>query len=172
MSYVIRTEALGKPHWFAGSVESPFGPSVVMSPLIFNAWGFETEEEAQNLVDAVLGNVWSVAFVSDVSASQNLQHAIDDDERAAKPTFDDDLEIIAVRDEYGRCWEKRDNIRGGKLERSSIIGLMRQAISAREKARRAWVRLYGGKREQKQLAEYVAARIKLGNEAADWETAA
>jgi hypothetical protein len=171
MGYVLRTEALGKTYWFAGAYDAPLTPNVSITQMIFSAWVFEGEEEAQALIDSALGNVWSISFVDQIHTSKNLSSIMndEDEQKPSRPTFEDDLNIIAVRDEYGSCWTRRDNVRGGKLERSEIIHLMRGANEALELARRAWTRLYGGKRAKKEMEANIAARISLGVETADWE---
>jgi hypothetical protein len=48
--YVLRTEAIGDPKYFAGTVELPMGFGVTLTKIIFGAFIFDDEGDAKQAV--------------------------------------------------------------------------------------------------------------------------
>ena len=57
--YVLRTEGMGKYHWFSGTVDQYERRSIVLTDVIFTAHEFDTEEAAKNAAEDI-GGVWEV----------------------------------------------------------------------------------------------------------------
>jgi len=72
MSYILRTDKLSKPHYFAGALDAEISPTPVITSVIFNAWGMKTEDEANDVRKLLGEDDWTISQVSDVGFSQNL----------------------------------------------------------------------------------------------------
>jgi hypothetical protein len=151
MPYVIRTEALKTPMYFAGTVDSTFSPSVALNEIIMNAWVFDDRDEAEALIENLPGDSWSVSEVS-FGASGNLKKPA-----KPRPTFENDLDIVAEY-EYGGQWlldtmggRAADYARIRALKKRGVYEDLAQANARTGSAHRAWIMAFGTKREQREF---------------------
>ncbi len=72
MQYVIRTDKLSKPHYFAGAFDTGMGHGISLSPHIFGAWYFDTKKEATDLIKQIGPDDYTVSEVTS-GVSQSLQ---------------------------------------------------------------------------------------------------
>lgn len=61
--YVVKTKKLETPLYFCGTLEG-FGKQCVVSPMIFGAYFFDDEDEANELIDDLGPGDWVVSNVS------------------------------------------------------------------------------------------------------------
>lgn len=152
MPYVVRTDALHAPLYFAGALEGFFKPSIVLTEIIMNAWVFQTREEAEKLRSEELGDAWSITEVS-FGASGNLKKP-----GKSRPTFENDLEIVAEA-EYSGGWlmdtmggRRADYARIKAMKGHGVYDELAKASASEGHARRSWTMAFGTKREQKEYA--------------------
>lgn len=72
MPFVIRTDKLSKPFYFAGVVPGAIGFSLAISPVIFNAHHFDSRKEAEGLIETPLGPDWTISPV-EAGMTRNLR---------------------------------------------------------------------------------------------------
>ena len=77
MSFVLRFDGMDRPHYFHGIFDGEtetVGKPLILSPVIFDAWVFETEDEAKEALQTCsLVKGWSVSEITDIGVSENLQ---------------------------------------------------------------------------------------------------
>jgi hypothetical protein len=151
MGYVIRTDALGKPMYFAGGVDAFLKPNLVLTDVLMNAWFFDQQDEAQRLIDDELGDGWSISTVSH-GVSPNLQKP-----KKPKPTFENDLGLVAEYEYAGGClldvMEGRvaDYARIRALKNRGVFDAMAAANAADWHAEKAWIAAFGTKKQQRDI---------------------
>lgn len=72
MSFVVKTEKLTPPAWFAGMVDGNIGQLVCIARNPFDAWQFRTEREAKRCRKE-LGADWIITELSGFGMSDNLK---------------------------------------------------------------------------------------------------
>ncbi len=70
--YVVRTDKLERPHYFAGAFDTGMGHGISLSPNIFGAWHFDTKREANDVIAEIGPNDYTVSSVSS-GVSENLR---------------------------------------------------------------------------------------------------
>ena len=74
MSFVVRTDKLGDPRYFAGAIElrvtGALGVIICQTP--FDAVVFEDRQEPEELIANALSDCWTVSEI-DVGSSPNLR---------------------------------------------------------------------------------------------------
>lgn len=72
MAFVIRTDKLSSPHYWAGFAEGNMGLMLIISPVVFNARHLNDRPEAEKIVQH-LGADWTISEVSAPKMSRSLR---------------------------------------------------------------------------------------------------
>lgn len=151
MPFVIRTEALNTPLYFAGTIDDGFSPSIALTQIIMNAWVFDGRDEAETLIGNLPGDTWTISEVS-FGASGNLKKPA-----KPRPTFENDLGLVSEA-EYSDGWlldtmggRKADYARLKAMKTRGVYSAMVEANKFHFVAERIWTMAFGTKREQKEL---------------------
>jgi hypothetical protein len=71
MQYVLRTDKLSSPKYFAGTCEATFGFDIILTANIFEAFYFDDEAEALGLIEEIGPDDYTVSEV-EVGMSEDL----------------------------------------------------------------------------------------------------
>lgn len=74
MAYVIRTDKLSSPHYWAGFAEGSMGLMPIISSMIFDARHLDNRPEAERIVEH-LGADWTISETSGLKMSRSLWKA-------------------------------------------------------------------------------------------------
>lgn len=69
--FVLRTEKLGPAKYFAGTVDLPMDIGVVLTPVIFGAYIFDSQADAEEAVAAMVEYDFTIS-ACEFGASENL----------------------------------------------------------------------------------------------------
>ena len=67
MPYVLRTDKLSSPHYFAGTMDRTMSLCICIAPVIFDAWFFEDRQEAEDVLSEI-GDDWIVSETSPITS--------------------------------------------------------------------------------------------------------
>lgn len=72
MAFVIRTDKLSSPHYWAGVTHGNVGIVHAISPSVWNAWPIDDRTEAERILKS-LGDDWTISEVSAPKATRSLR---------------------------------------------------------------------------------------------------
>ena len=73
MPFVIRTDKLSSPHYWAGVTPGNVGLVIAISPMVYNAWAIDDRAEAEKVIKQHLGDDWTISEISRVQTSKSLR---------------------------------------------------------------------------------------------------
>lgn len=74
MQFVIKTNKLSKPQYFAGTIEVPMGFGVSLTNTIFGAYYFDNENEALEVINSIGSDDYYTSEV-ETGMSSNLKRS-------------------------------------------------------------------------------------------------